>query len=51
MDRMASHISHVAFNSVSDALVDGTALASDERTGVDGADENDEGRGGFSCSG
>jgi hypothetical protein len=42
MERMASHISHVAFNSASDALVDGTALGSGGRTGVDDAD-GDEG--------
>jgi hypothetical protein len=40
MDRMTSHISHVAFISASDALVDGTALVS-ERIGVDGMDETD----------
>lgn len=38
---MASHISHVTFSSASDALVDGTALVSGERIGVDGADETD----------
>jgi hypothetical protein len=39
MDRMTSHISHVAFSSASDALVDGTALVSVERIGVDGVKE------------
>ena len=48
MDRMTSHISHVAFSSASDALVDGTALVSDKRTGVDGVDETDGCRDGFS---
>lgn len=51
MDRMTSHISHVAFSSASDALVDGTALVSDERIGVDGVDDTDESRDGFSCWG
>ena len=41
MDRMTSHISHVVFSSASDALVDGTALVSGERTGVDGMNEAD----------
>lgn len=49
MDRMTSHISHVAFNSASDALVDGVALVSDERIGVDGVDEADGRRDVFSC--
>ena len=39
---MTSHISHVAFISASDALVDGTALVSDGRIGVDGMDETGE---------
>lgn len=43
MDRMASHISHVAFSSASDALVDGTPLNSDERIGVDGKEEDEGG--------
>ena len=42
MDRMASHISHVAFSSASDAFVDG-ALESVERIGVDGKEEGGEG--------
>ena len=36
---MASHISHVAFSSASDAFVDGAALDSGERIGVDGEEE------------
>jgi hypothetical protein len=36
MDLMASHISHVAFSSASDAFVDGTVLDLGERIGVDG---------------
>jgi hypothetical protein len=46
MDLMASHISHVAFSSASDAFVDGTVVDPDEeRIGVDGKeeDENDVG--------
>ena len=38
MDLIASHISHVAFSSASDALVDGTVLNPGERIGVDGKD-------------
>lgn len=38
---MTSHISQVAFNSDSDAFVDGTILVSGERIGVDGAEEVD----------
>lgn len=41
---MASHISHVAFNSASDAFVDGTVLDPGERIGVDGEeDDKDDG--------
>jgi|HubBroStandDraft_1064217.scaffolds.fasta_scaffold2219534_1 hypothetical protein len=42
MDLMASHISHVAFSSASDAFVDDTVLDLGERIGVDGegADKN-----------
>jgi hypothetical protein len=35
MDLMASHISHVAFSSASDAFVDGAVLDPGERIGVD----------------
>jgi len=47
MDRMASHISHVAFSSASDAFVDG-ALDSVGRIGVDGKEEDGEGEGNWS---
>jgi hypothetical protein len=40
MDRMASHISHVAFSSASDAFVDG-ALDSVDRIGVDGKEDGE----------
>jgi len=45
MDRMASHISHVAFSSASEAFVDGEALGSGERIGVDGEEEDGDGEG------
>ena len=47
MDRMASHISHVAFSSASEAFVDG-ALDSDERIGVDGKEEGGDGESSWS---
>jgi hypothetical protein len=43
MDLMASHISHVAFSSASDAFVDGTVLDPGERIGVDGEDDDKDG--------
>jgi hypothetical protein len=43
MDLMASHISHVAFSSASDAFVDGTVLdPGEERIGVDGEEEDED---------
>jgi len=48
MDRMASHISHVAFSSASDAFVEGGALESGERIGVDGEGEDVDGEGSWS---
>ena len=48
MDRMASHISHVAFSSASDAFVEGGALESGERIGVDGVEEESGGGGNLS---
>ncbi len=42
---MASHISHVAFSSASDAFVDGTVLDPCERIGVDGSEDNKDGEG------
>jgi hypothetical protein len=48
MERIASHISHVAFNSASDAFVDGTALGSGERIGVDIVDGDEGCAGGWS---
>jgi hypothetical protein len=51
MDRMASHISHVAFSSASEAFVDGEALGSGERIGVDGKEEGGSGEGGRSRGG
>jgi hypothetical protein len=43
MDLMASHISHVAFSSASDAFVDGTVLDPGERIGVDGEKDDKDG--------
>ena len=40
---MASHISHVAFNSASDAFVDGTVLDPGGRIGVDGEEGDKDG--------
>jgi len=48
MDRMASHISHVAFSSASEAFVDGAALDSGERIGVDGEEEGGDGESSWS---
>jgi hypothetical protein len=45
MDLMASHISHVAFSSASDAFVDGTVLDPGERIGVDGEADDEDGEG------
>jgi hypothetical protein len=45
MDLMASHISHVAFSSASDAFVDGTVLDPGERIGVDGEADDKDGEG------
>jgi hypothetical protein len=45
MDLMASHISHVAFSSASDAFVDGTVLSPGGRIGVDGEEADKEGEG------
>lgn len=41
MDRMASHISHVAFSSASEAFVDGAVLGSGERIRVDMEESGD----------
>jgi hypothetical protein len=43
MDRMASHISHVAFSSASDAFVDGAVLDSGEQIRVEDVEDGDEG--------
>lgn len=45
MDLMASHISHVAFSSASDAFVDGAVLNPGERIGVDGEEDDKDGEG------
>jgi hypothetical protein len=49
MDLMASHISHVAFSSASDAFVDGTVLDPGEGIGVDGEEDDKNGEGALSC--
>jgi hypothetical protein len=51
MDRMASHISHVAFSSASDAFVDGAAQDSGERIGVEGVEEDGDEEGSWSRDG
>lgn len=43
MDLMASHISHVAFSSASDAFVDGAVVDPCERIGVDGKEGDKDG--------
>lgn len=43
MDLMASHISHVAFSSASDAFVDGAVVDPVERIGVDGEEGDKDG--------
>jgi len=48
MDRMASHISHVAVSSASDAFVDGAALDSGGRIGVVGEEGGGEPEGNLS---